>query len=121
MTVDASAAALIEEIDRILPPIPKPADTELVEHPSGCLQCSYVRDDLRKYDGQRLPHLPLRGLHMEMTCLSAAGWRWALPSFLSYSLSGPHHDDIETEFMIYFLGGVESSQPEARARLALFD
>ena len=115
------ALALIGEIDRIFPAVVKPADNDLVEHPVDCVQCSWVRNHLRPFDGPILPREALRGLHDDMSCLTAAGWRWAVPSFLRHCLSGPHIDDIETEFMIYFLGGVEASEPDIAARLASFD
>ncbi len=119
--MDPQAAELVEKINRVFPPTSKPADTDLIQHDTACVQCAWTGTHLEPFEGPILPFKALRGLHMEMSCLSAAGWRWALPSFLRYSLAGPHHDDLETESMIYFLGGVETSQPEARAGLALFD
>ncbi len=118
---DERAAELIAQIKRAFPPVSKPADVDLVEHPAGCVECAWVENHLRSVPGPLLPREALRGLHSDMSCLTPAGWRWALPSFLRHCLTGPHDDDLETEYMIYFLGGVDASQPDAREQLALFD
>jgi hypothetical protein len=111
---------LITEINRVFPSVAKPADHDLVVHANDCVQCEWTAKHLSQFTGPILPRDALRGLKSEMSCLTTAGWRWALPSFLRNCLSDETIspiDDDETEFMIYFLGGVETSQSDATAAL----
>jgi hypothetical protein len=118
-----SVQDLLAEIDLVFPSVEKPEDNQLVVNCSDCVQCAWVVSHLRKFVGYELPREALRGLHSEMSCLTPVGWRWAIPSFLRYCLisAGLDNDDIQTEYMIYFLGGVASSQPAAAIGVATFD
>ncbi len=53
-----------------------------------------------------------------MSCLSAAGWRWALPSYLKRCITQDLHDPIETEFLIYNLSPGEEHKAESEQRLS---
>jgi hypothetical protein len=116
-TVDTQA--LLEEINAVLPPVPKPEGTAISFHESGCSHCEYLRNDLAQYTDSELSNEDIRSLHQEMSCLSARGWRWVLPSYLRRCLTQDLYDPVETEFLIYNLGPSEEHDAETRERLAL--
>jgi len=103
----------------VLPPVPKPEGRDISLHESGCWQCKYLRDDLAQYEDSELPNEAIRSLHQELSCLSARGWRWVLPSYLRRCLTqDPAYDAVETEFLIYNLGPSPEHESETRERLS---
>ncbi len=112
------SATLLEEIERVMPLVPKPSGDSIMFHQSGCDECRYVRDDLEKYSEPSLPNEAIRYLYDEMSCLSADGWRWVLPSYLKRCITQDLYDPIETEFLIYNLAPEEKYQAESRQRLS---
>lgn len=101
-----------------MPMVQKPPARSIMFHESGCFQCEYVRSDLEQYTEPSLPDEAIRYLHNDMSCLSAAGWRWALPSYLKRCITQDLHDPIETEFLIYNLSPGEEHKAESEQRLS---
>lgn len=117
-----NTADLIKEVDEVFPPVPKPHGVDLSFHKVGCDECRYVRQDLEGIDGSELPFETLRYLRGELSCLSAKGWRWVLPSYLKHCLTvDSTYDDLETEFLIYNLGPELKYQKETLERLSLLN
>lgn len=75
------------EIEAVFSFVEKPKDEALSFHKDGCFQCEYLRKDLAPYQGQALPSEAIREIHQDMSCLSAQGWRWVLPSYLRFCFS----------------------------------
>jgi hypothetical protein len=116
-----SSAELLLEIESILPPVSKPSGSNLSFHPTECMQCEFLRNDLKEYDGQVLPERAIRWLRGELTLLSAQGWRWVMPSYLKHCVTqDPNYDPMETEFLIYSLGPDQEHEEDAVKRLADF-
>ncbi len=112
-------AELFSEVERVFPFIAKPQGLDLSSHKGECPLCEYLRQDLEAFTGQELPREALRDIYNEMSCLSAEGWRWALPSYLRHCLTvTDNYNDSETEFLIYNLGPAAEHQAETLQRLA---
>ena len=110
--------ALLEEIDRVFPLVAKPSGDLIMFHQSGCYECEGVRNDLEQYSEPSLPDNAIRYLHNDMTCLSADGWRWVLPSYLKRCVTQDLYDPVETEFLIYNLSPNEKYEAETKQRLS---
>jgi hypothetical protein len=94
--------ALLKEIDNVFPGIAKPKGLDLTFHKVGCMQCQDLREDFFQYTDANLPPEAIRYLHQELSCLSAKGMLWVLPSYLKYCLSDAgRYSGMETEFLIY--------------------
>ncbi|XQE65164.1 DUF6714 family protein [Pseudomonas sp. P3C3] len=107
------------EVEKHFPFVAKPKGAAVSFHKDDCLHCNFLREDLLPYKGHELPVDAIRCLHQEMSCLSASGWRWALPSYLRYCLTKEAEaSGMETEFLIYNLGPAPKYQAEARVRLS---
>lgn len=107
------------EIEKVFPFINKPKGITISFHKDSCCQCRYLREDLEKFNGRELSPEAIRQIHQEMSCLSAAGWRWVLPSYLRYSITeAAEYSKIETEFLIYNLSPELKYQPETIQRLS---
>ena len=114
-----TSAELLAEVSKVFPHVEKPKGLELSFHKDACSLCQYLRRDLQAFSGRELPARGLRIIYNEMSCLSAAGWRWALPSYLRRCLAATGtYDDYETEFLIYNLGPKSEHQAETIQRLA---
>lgn len=110
---------LRDEIDIAFPPVPKPVGDAISFHADDCANCQLVREHLSQYDGPYLPDDAIRYLFDELSCLSAAGFRWVLPSYLRRCLAlESGYDALETEFLIYNLAPGPEYEDEARARLS---
>ncbi len=110
---------LLREIAITFPPIEKPNNLVISFHKDECFQCEYLRKDLSEFYGTLLPVKAIRTIHQEMSCLSAQGWRWVLPSYLTHCVSVKTvSDDMETEFLIYNLGPSQQFQDETLERLS---
>ena len=113
---------LRNEIERLFPFVPKPEGSSLPFHKDECFECEHVRMYLAEYEGSELPPKAIRWIYQEMSCLSADGWRWVLPSYLRYCLTQEaSSSDIETEFLIYNLGPSERFKDETLNRLSMFN
>ena len=110
---------LKKEVEKVFPFVEKPKGLALSFHKDDCDQCGYLREDVDKYEGRELPPEGIREIHQEMSCLSAKGWRWVLPSYLLYSLTEKaSFSQMETEFLIYNLAPELKYQIEAKQRLS---
>jgi len=98
-----NSEVLIQEIEKAFPYIKKPQGLELSFHKDECPHCYYLRKEMEQYD-EAIPKEGLRWLHNELSCLSAKGMQWVLPSLLKYCVStNGVSDGSETEFLIYHL------------------
>jgi hypothetical protein len=112
-------AELLSEVEHVFPFVEKPQELDLSFHKDECYHCEFLRRDLVNFTGQELPRDALRVVFNEMSCLSAAGSRWVLPSYLRHCLAvADTYDDSETEYLIYNLGPAPEHQCETRERLA---
>lgn len=110
---------LKQEIAEVFPLVDKPQGLEISFHKDDCTQCRYLRDDLAEFTGRELSPEGIRCIHHEMSCLSSAGWRWALPSYLRYSITQEAvYHQTETEFLIYNLRPELKYQVETLKRLS---
>jgi hypothetical protein len=110
---------LKKEIESAFSFVDKPKGLALSFHKDDCHQCGYLREDLAAYKGKELPEEAIREIHQEMSCLSAQGWRWALPSYLRYCLTEQaKYTQMETEFLIYNLAPELKYQLETKQRLS---
>jgi uncharacterized protein DUF6714 len=113
---------LLSEIRAVFPSLPMPRAEELRFHPTNCAQCQYLSKDLEAYRGRVVDGNLLRYLHQELSCLSAKGWLWVLPNYLTYGLTPEaEYNQMETEFLIYNLAPGEQFEAETRERLSLLN
>ncbi len=114
--------ALLKEVEKVFVQVNKPSGLAISFHKVGCCQCEYLRKDMACHEGQWLPSEAIRYLHGEMSCLSAKGWRWVLPSYLRHCLTqDTNKDPKETEFLIYNLGPALKYQKETIQRLSMLN
>ena len=120
--MDPATEALLAEVQARFPCVSKPEGLNLSFHRDDCSLCTYLRRDLARFSDPVLPREALREIFCEMSCLSAAAWRWALPSYLKHCLTmeDPWGDD-ETEFLIFNLGPDPEYQADTIVRLACLD
>jgi len=112
---------LLNEINAVLPCIPKPQSLELSFHKVGCYECEYLRKDMEAYSKPNLPDEAIRHLYNELSCLSSKGWRWVFPSYLRHCITKTSsYDDVETEFLIYALSPDLKYQKETIQKLSTF-
>ncbi|MCP4488288.1 MAG: hypothetical protein GY820_13345 [Gammaproteobacteria bacterium] len=109
---------LTKQIEDSFPFVPKPKGEGLSFHKDDCFHCGYLRGDLEDYNDPELPPEGIRLIHQEMSCLSAKGWRWALPSYLRYCLTDEAaYNEMEIEFLIYNFAPIEEHKKETKERL----
>jgi len=107
------------EIAEHLPAVPKPIGNALSFHAEGCAHCDYLRRDLEPFKEPMLTEQAILEIFSEMSCLSADGWRWMLPSYLLQCLENPGGRlDSAIEFLIYNLAPTQKHEAETRERLA---
>lgn len=117
-----NTAALRAEVELRFPMVPKPAGVALSFHSEGCLHCEYLRRDLEPFSEPELPEQAIYEIIREMSCLSALGWRWMLPSYLLTCLEDPSGRlDNAIEFLVYSLAPAEEHEAEAREQLSGLD
>ncbi|ABV35330.1 hypothetical protein Ssed_0719 [Shewanella sediminis HAW-EB3] len=110
---------LRNEIEAVFPFIEKPKGLALSFHKDDCFQCGYLRDELEQYQGEEIPPEAIREIHQEMSCLSAHGWCWALPSYLRFCITEEaKYNQMETEFLIYNLAPELKHELETKQRLS---
>jgi hypothetical protein len=111
------------EVKRVFIPIKKPSGFAISFHKVGCAQCEYLRKDLEVYRDRLLPSEAIQYMHGEMSCLSAKGRRWVLPSYLDHCLTADSTTDHDqaTKFLIYNLGPDLKYQKETMQRLSLLN
>ncbi len=111
--------ALKNEIEHVFPFIEKPQGISISFHEDDCSQCGYLREDLSVYLDPELPMEGIRDIHQEMSCLSAEGWRWALPSYLRFCFTKEAVENgMETEYLIYNLSPAAKHEAETTERLS---
>ena len=114
-----STEQLLKEIEAAFPFVEKPKGLDLSFHNESCFQCSELRSDLEMYCEKNIPNKVIRIIHQELSCLSADGWRWVLPSYLRYCVTREaSYNQTETEFLIYNLAPSLEYQNEAIERLS---
>lgn len=114
---------LLLEVEKVFIPVNKPTGFALSFHKVGCASCEYLRKGLEIYTDRFLSPEAIRYMHGEMSCLSAKGWRWVLPSYLHHCLTADSTTDGDqtTEFLIYNLGPALKYQKETMQRLSLLN
>ena len=112
---------LLERIQVQFPPIARPAGEGALLHGGDCAQCNALHDSLRGVDAPILPLAALRGIYDQVEHLSAAGWRWVLPSYLAHCLRlARSQTELETEFLTFNLGASMHGLAESVGRLTAF-
>lgn len=113
---------LLAEVAERFPLVPKPIGAALSFHAEGCFHCDYLRRDLELFQEPALSETAIRKIVGELTCLSAQGWRWILPTYLLGCLenAGGRFDDA-IEFLIYNLAPMQEHEAETRERLSRLD
>lgn len=109
---------LIQEIENCFPYVEKPQGLALPFHKNGCHQCEFLVEDLELYKEQQIPEKGIREAYTEMSCLSAKGWRWVLPSYLRLCVLSVEECRDFTEFLIYNLSPAEAHKAGAKERLS---
>jgi hypothetical protein len=114
---------LLKEVEKVFVPVAKPSGFAISFHKVGCDLCRYLRNDLEIHKDRWLPPDAIRTIYGEISCLSAKGWRWVLPSYLHHCLVADSTTDHnqETEFLIYNLGPDLKYQKETMQRLSLLN
>lgn len=107
MTDSYDQKKILEKIEEAFPFVEKPSPELLCVHEVGCWKCNDLREELLTIDSANIPSSVLRSIHQELSRLSSGGWKWVLPFYLRYVLSGPAVDEIE--FLIYQFGPMASS------------
>ncbi len=116
------AETLMQEIEAAFPYVDKPKGLALSFHKDDCWHCRELREDLEPYSGKEVPAEVIRYMHQDMSCLSAQGWLWALPSYLRVCIAQEgDYDAMETEFLIYNFAPKEEHQEETRQRFSAFN
>ncbi len=114
-----STQKLLGLVNEVFPSVPKPEGPALCAHQHGCPHCNYLSKALEPYCLPDLSQEALSVVHREMTCLSAAGWRWVMPSYLRRCIDMPDGFVApEAEFLIYNLGPGEKFRQETAERLS---
>jgi hypothetical protein len=109
---------LIQEIENCFPYVEKPQGLALPFHRDGCHQCEFLVEDLAPYKEQKVSEKGIREVYTEMSCLSAKGWRWVLPSYLRECVLFVEESRDFTEFLIYNLCPAEAHTQGAIERLS---
>ncbi|WP_237466090.1 DUF6714 family protein [Vibrio stylophorae] len=114
--------SLFTQIADAFPAMEKPQGMALTFHPRGCPHCLFLRDDLAEYQRHPLPEAAIRVVQHEMSCLSAAGWLWVMPSYLLHCLKYiDERDRSEIQFLIYNLAPKPAYVEETKMRLVHFN
>jgi hypothetical protein len=107
------------EIRLAFPLVEMPSKRDLRFHSDGCLQCDFISQYLDEHRNGTIDGAVIRYMHIEMTCLSARGWSWALPHYLPYCLTPEaEYNQSETEYLIYNLGASDEYKNDAKERLS---
>ena len=112
---------LLDRVEAAFPPIGRPAGDSAWLHTGDCAQCQELRESLQGVDTPLLPLAALRGIYDEVEHLSAAGWRWVLPSYLAHCLHlARSQAALDTEFLTFNLGASMHGLAESVSRLTAF-
>ena len=110
---------VLSHVEQVFGFIKKPRGNSISFHKNDCLQCKFLRQELQPYKDMELPYQGIFCVFQDMSCLSAKGWRWVLPSYLRYCLTKEAEiSGMETEFLIYNLGPNIGHQTETLERLS---
>lgn len=110
---------LLTEIQLAFPVVEMPSKRDLRFHRDGCLQCDFISEYLDEHRSGIIDGAVIRHMCIEMTCLSAKGWDWALPHYLPYCLTPEaEYNQSETEYLIYNLGTSDEYKSHAKERLS---
>jgi hypothetical protein len=105
-------ADVITAIEESFPFGARPPDENLMEHPTGCLLCDCEREWILERSEPHPAELSedaARGASLELTCFSAAGVQWLMPSLLRCALQDSSGDNLVAERLIYrFAAGLDS-------------
>lgn len=109
---------LIQEIENCFPYVEKPCGSELPFHKVGCNQCDFLVADLEPYKEKKISEKGIREAYTEMSCLSAKGWCWVLPSYLRHCVLSIDESRDFAEFLIYNLSPREEHKQGVAERLS---
>ena len=113
--------ALLERVQSEFPPIARPAGERALLHTGDCAQCHALRESLQGVVDPVLPLAALRGIYDQVDHLSAAGWRWVLPSYMFHCLHLARSQTLlDTEFLTFNLGASMHGLAESAERLIAF-
>jgi hypothetical protein len=114
------AQSLSERIRKAFPLVERPDDAELTVHGEPCAFCSGLLDDLGETRGKEIPADRVRCLFGELSCLSPAGFRWALPSYLDAIFADDANLELGEFLAYHFCGELradEDAEREARTQI----
>jgi hypothetical protein len=90
-------------------------------HVGECSGCHALRESLHGVSGAMLPLAALRSIYDQVEHLSAAGWRWVLPSYLTHCLNlAGNQVELDSEFLTFNLGASMHGLAESVGRLTAF-
>ena len=112
---------LLDRVEVEFPLIARPLGDRVLLHTGDCAACHALRESLTGVDGPHLPLAALRGIYDQVDHLSAAGWRWVLPSYMFHCLHlARSQSELETEFLTFNLGASMHGLAESVDRLSAF-
>ena len=112
---------LLERVEAEFPLINRPPGDTALLHAGDCAQCNALRDSLQGATSPELPLAALRGIYDQVDHLSAAGWRWVLPSYMTHCLHLARSQTLlDTEFLTFNLGASMHGLAESAERLSAF-
>jgi hypothetical protein len=113
--------ALLERVQAAFPPIGRPPGPSAYMHAGECSGCHALRESLHGVDQPMLPLAALRSIYDQVAHLSAAGWRWVLPSYLAHCLSLAQNEaELDSEFLTFNLGASMHGLAQSVQRLTAF-
>jgi hypothetical protein len=116
------ADTLLQEITMVFPQTEMPSLSELISHGHDCPVCNDLQEDLEQYMGKEITANVIRMIYLDMSHLSAKGWRWILPHYLKFSLTPEaEYSRMETEFLIYKLRPAPEFEEATEQRLSALD
>jgi hypothetical protein len=113
------ADELLAEIRTAFPLVEMPSRRDLRFHPDDCLQCDLISQYLDEHRNGTIDGAVIRYMCIEMTCLSAMGWSWALPHYLPHCLTAEaEYNQSEIEYLVYNLGTSDEYKSDTKERLS---
>jgi hypothetical protein len=98
-------ADVITAIEESFPFVARPPNEQLMEHPTGCILCDCEREWIMARSEPHPAELSedaARGASLELSCYSASGAKWLMPSLLRCALSESNSSDpLVAERLLY--------------------
>ena len=112
-------ATVLRAIEEAFPVVARRPDEELMEHKTGCTLCDcerqWILERSQPYPTE-LSDDAVRGISLELSCYSAAGLQWVMPSLARAALKNSGGDDLVAERWVISLANSQSGS-ENRRRL----